>query len=29
MYSKVGGGIANGFFHTASIDPTVGARLRF
>jgi hypothetical protein len=29
MYSKVGGGISNGFFHTASIDPTVGARVKF
>ncbi|MDB5807082.1 MAG: porin [Betaproteobacteria bacterium] len=29
MYPKVGGGIANGFFHTSSIDPTIGARVKF
>jgi hypothetical protein len=25
----VGGGISSGFLHTASIDPTVGARAKF
>lgn len=29
MYSRVGGGLSSGFIHTTSVDPTVGARLRF
>ncbi|MFZ0266737.1 porin [Caulobacter sp.] len=29
MYSKVEGGMAAGFLHTASINPTVGARFNF
>lgn len=29
MVSRVAGGLASGFIHTSSIDPTLGARLRF
>jgi hypothetical protein len=29
MVSHVAGGVASGFLHTSSVDPTIGARLRF
>jgi predicted porin len=29
MYSQVSGGLANGFLHDSTIDPTIGARFRF
>jgi len=29
MYSWVSDGLENGFFHSSSIDPTIGARLKF
>jgi len=29
MFSQVNGGLANGFLHRNSIDPTVGLRFRF
>jgi hypothetical protein len=29
MFSQVNGGLANGFLHRNSIDPTVGGRFRF
>jgi len=29
MFSRVNGGLANGFLHRNSIDPTVGLRFRF
>jgi len=29
MFSQVNGGLANGFLHRNTIDPTVGLRFRF
>jgi hypothetical protein len=29
MFSEVNGGLANGYLHHSSIDPTVGLRFRF
>ncbi|MEI9984669.1 MAG: porin [Aliidongia sp.] len=29
MYSQVAGGLANGFLHDSTIDPTIGARFKF
>jgi hypothetical protein len=29
MFSQVNGGLANGFLHRNSIDPTIGLRFRF